>query len=370
MTTNFLFMVRLFIESNHETEHYERRSHAPCLIFRSAAAISTASGFQFCGATLIGPNTLVSAAHCGITTGRYAHINAPNRNFSNEPTTISREIVQVIDHPNWDGDTGNGYDFTVLRLNEPVEFPSNINLPDIAVNTQGSFPPNSADLVAVGLGTLSSGGSSPQNTQYVTVPNNPSCGAINLSAYDNDETMICAGGEVGFDSCQGDSGGPLFSINQNTNTHTLVGVTSWGFGCADANYPGVYARVSAVDGWIANKVCGWENDCLEICGGSGCDFIGSGSGGGGPSEPGTDCDAGEVEFELLLTTDVSYSRQMRREKRKISRLITHRIIVVLSELSCRNFLGNRGLQWKCGGFAGLLQWTTDGLYRRNLPPTR
>lgn len=57
------------------------------------------------------------------------------------------------------------------------------------------------------------------------------------------DRMICAGyKEGGIDACQGDSGGPLVADN------TLVGVVSWGKGCA--TYPGVYARVSSVRYWI------------------------------------------------------------------------------------------------------------------------
>lgn len=58
--------------------------------------------------------------------------------------------------------------------------------------------------------------------------------------------MICAGNvaEGGIDSCQGDSGGPLVSGS------TLVGITSWGEGCALPNFPGVYARVPALSDWI------------------------------------------------------------------------------------------------------------------------
>ena len=52
--------------------------------------------------------------------------------------------------------------------------------------------------------------------------------------------MMCAA-EPGKDTCQGDSGGPLYDSDNNV----LVGVVSWGEGCADEEYPGVYARVSA-----------------------------------------------------------------------------------------------------------------------------
>ena len=41
--------------------------------------------------------------------------------------------------------------------------------------------------------------------------------------------MICAGGQDK-DACQGDSGGPLV-INQD-GLFVLIGVTSWGTGCA------------------------------------------------------------------------------------------------------------------------------------------
>ena len=57
----------------------------------------------------------------------------------------------------------------------------------------------------------------------------------------------------GIDSCQGDSGGPI--VIRNGNEHVQVGVVSFGIGCADRDYPGVYAKVGAVYDWIQGVVC-------------------------------------------------------------------------------------------------------------------
>ena len=67
-----------------------------------------------------------------------------------------------------------------------------------------------------------------------------------------DETTICAGtGEQ--DACYGDSGGPLI-IRGDMYEPLQVGVVSWGLGCARANSPGVYARISAYTGWISDTI--------------------------------------------------------------------------------------------------------------------
>lgn len=91
--------------------------------------------------------------------------------------------------------------------------------------------------VVAGWGTASSGG----NTSSILlqgdldVVSDPDCAAAHGEGFQT-PAMICAGAPSR-DSCQGDSGGPLFANVQ-------VGIVSFGQGCADPGFPGVYARIS------------------------------------------------------------------------------------------------------------------------------
>ena len=65
--------------------------------------------------------------------------------------------------------------------------------------------------------------------------------------------MICAGLQAGGkDACQGDSGGPLVTKADGVDQgYSLIGVVSFGEGCAAPDKYGVYAEFSNYLTWVA-----------------------------------------------------------------------------------------------------------------------
>jgi trypsin len=73
------------------------------------------------------------------------------------------------------------------------------------------------------------------------------------------ESMMCAARD-GADACSGDSGGPLLVRGPSELLgagDVQVGIVSFGVGCADERYPGVYTDVAAVLPWIEEKLAEW-----------------------------------------------------------------------------------------------------------------
>ncbi|KAH8405537.1 hypothetical protein KR215_002133, partial [Drosophila sulfurigaster] len=199
------------------------------------------SGSHSCGGSIYSANIIVTAAHClQSVSASTLQVRAGSSYWSSGGVTS--KVAAFRNHEGYNSNTMVN-DIAVIRLSSSLSFSSNIK----SIGLASFNPSNGASASVSGWGTQSSGSSSiPSQLQYVNV-NIVSQSVCASSAYSYGSqirsTMICAAAS-GKDACQGDSGGPLVSGGQ------LVGVVSWGIGCAYSNYPGVYASVADLRSWV------------------------------------------------------------------------------------------------------------------------
>jgi trypsin len=172
---------------------------------------------------------------------------------------VDREIPQ----PEYDPDTTNN-NFLLLFLDRPTM----ANVETVKVNSNPSVPKVDSPVTVMGWGDTTAEDDTTVTSNVlryveVNVISSADCNASEGTidglndSYNGQITdkMICAK-DSNQDSCQGDSGGPLVILGNEADgaSDILVGVVSWGIGCANANFPGVYARVSAQYDWIRKEV--------------------------------------------------------------------------------------------------------------------
>jgi secreted trypsin-like serine protease len=199
---------------------------------------------QFCGGVVVGPSTVLTAAHCmgeevlGSPRAGDVKVVAGRTDLYSD---TGREIPvgEVWVNPAYDSSSNSG-DFAVLKLTEALPQSSVIGM--AAVGDPAYAPGTQATVYGWGDTTGSSSYAHSLRAARMHVLSDRLCEVAYPGPVDGTyeaETMVCAG-EVrgGRDACQGDSGGPLVAQGR------LIGLVSWGTGCGRPGSPGVYTRVS------------------------------------------------------------------------------------------------------------------------------
>ncbi|XP_043237002.1 trypsin-1-like [Amphibalanus amphitrite] len=213
-----------------------------------AGLVSAGDSWIWCGGTVINDRYVLTAAHC--TVGRSADrlevlLGEHAMFLADGERRVA--VAAVTEHPRYRSVDTTGYDFSLLRLAQRLDFAAlGGRVAPACLPAGGEFV--GVEAIVSGWGTTSAGGPQPDALHEVTVrtQSNAQCSAAYRQV---NPSMLCAavsGG--GKDACQGDSGGPL--VTEVAGRYSLIGVVSWGIGCARPDYPGVYARVTAAADWI------------------------------------------------------------------------------------------------------------------------
>jgi len=236
-----------------------------------------------CTGTLVTPTHVVTAAHCSsIVPGGVANVplgqpgqlievslgahRTPTASLTGGYQSEGEKHVgkSVSVHPAWAGLGSVSGDVAVVELDTPSSKPP----VKIASAAERSLWSAGTMATIAGYGVTESGGEQPEFLQEAQVP--ITADAVTAEAYPylidgvdplfggfESRTQVGAGfPEGGVDTCQGDSGGPLL-VPAGAELR-LVGDTSYGNGCAEPGFPGVYGRVAdeAMREWIRSVAPG------------------------------------------------------------------------------------------------------------------
>ena len=222
---------------------------------------------QFCAGSLLDARHVLTAAHRVSDRESTKSLNlrvAVGLTTLNHDFAQARDVESIAIHPEYDA-RRFAYDAALLRLAEPVDLTTAIPIrpagpADTILETPGT------DLTIIGWGStrphLPGRKAKNKSPKYahslrqttVTVVDDEQC----LQAYHGkhvkpvDPAMMICAAQPGRDTCTGDSGGPLFAATPDG--FVLVGIISWGVGCAAPDHPGVYTRLSALADFLNQEL--------------------------------------------------------------------------------------------------------------------
>jgi secreted trypsin-like serine protease len=203
-----------------------------------------------CGGSIVADRWVLTAAHCLAPSTKPSAVKVKSGATYFRTQGEWTDIDLIVIHDAYDS-TSHENDLALVKLRTRPQGQV------IPLATAKLTIPVGQPLEVTGWGAASEDGEPGNDLLEASVPyvDNATCNAP--AAYDGavKPGMICAGyRDGGLDSCQGDSGGPL--VWRTSDGPVLVGVVSWGEGCARKLRYGVYTRTESYADWVGKVVAG------------------------------------------------------------------------------------------------------------------
>ncbi|XP_063624849.1 trypsin, alkaline C-like [Cydia splendana] len=227
----------------------------PWIVQSETLGIITGVWSQSCAANVLTTRYVLTAAHCyaGVLYSPNLRRIRAGSTYRNTGGVISY-VESAINHPTYRHLFGYDGDISVVRLIESLMYTPVVQQTTVAAPE--TVLPANVPVIHAGWGTTEHQGAASSVLQDVTIYtiNTELCAERYLTLNPPQvvtENMICAGllDVGGRDACQGDSGGPLY-YKDATGLTVLVGIVSWGHGCANETFPGVSTNVAKYTNWI------------------------------------------------------------------------------------------------------------------------